>query len=220
MENHSTAQWENSMKVLIIGGFLGSGKTTALMRLAQYVVNKNAGDRTSAQFPVVILENEVSNTGIDNRLLSRSGLKVREMLSGCICCSSSAQLAEQVQAIKEEYAPQWLFIEATGLAYPDSVWKILQTELQIDARILTLIDAGRWMRLVKAMPQFAAAQTKKADLVIINKIDLVTGQQLLQIRESLQKLHVTAQICEKSIRNNLDTAFWEEQMKIWEAGYV
>lgn len=168
MENHSTAQWENSMKVLIIGGFLGSGKTTALMRLAQYVVNKNAGDRTSAQFPVVILENEVSNTGIDNRLLSRSGLKVREMLSGCICCSSSAQLAEQVQAIKEEYAPQWLFIEATGLAYPDSVWKILQTELQIDARILTLIDAGRWMRLVKAMPQFAAAQTKKADLVIIN----------------------------------------------------
>lgn len=208
------------MKVLIIGGFLGSGKTTALMRLAQYVVNKNAGDRTSAQFPVVILENEVSNTGIDNRLLSRSGLKVREMLSGCICCSSSAQLAEQVQAIKEEYAPQWLFIEATGLAYPDSVWKILQTELQIDARILTLIDAGRWMRLVKAMPQFAAAQTKKADLVIINKIDLVTGQQLLQIRESLQELHVTAQICEKSIRNNLDTAFWEEQMKIWEAGYV
>ncbi len=208
------------MKVLIIGGFLGSGKTTALMQLAQYLGNKNAGDSTSAQFPVVILENEVSNTGIDNRLLSRTGFKVREMLSGCICCSSSAQLVEQVQGIKEEYNPQWLLIEATGLAYPDSVWKTLYTELQIDAVILTLIDAGRWTRLVKAMPQFAAAQIKKADLIIINKIDLVTGHQLLQIRESLQELHVTAQICEKSIKDNLGAAFWEEQMKRWEAGHV
>ena len=208
------------MRGLIIGGFLGSGKTTALRQLAQYLGNKNAGDSTSAQIPAVILENEISNTGIDNRLLSRTGFKVREMLSGCICCSSSAQLVEQVQGIKEEYNPQWLLIEATGLAYPDSVWKTLYTELQIDAVILTLIDAGRWTRLVKAMPQFAAAQIKKANLIIINKIDLVTDQQLLQIRESLQELHVTAQICEKSIKDNLDTALWEEQMKRWEAGHV
>ena len=50
------------MRVLIIGGFLGSGKTTALRQLAQYLGNKNAGDSTSAQIPAVILENEISNT--------------------------------------------------------------------------------------------------------------------------------------------------------------
>lgn len=208
------------MKVLIIGGFLGSGKTTALIGLAEYLVNRNGKEGLPEQVPVVILENEASNTGIDNRLLSRSGFKVREMLSGCICCSSSAQLSEQVKSIREAYDPQWLIIEATGLAYPDSVWKILQTELQIDAGILTLVDAARWMRLEKAMPQFAAAQMKKADVVMINKIDLVTGGQLLQIRESLKELHVSAKICQVSAKADLGAAFWEEWIKIWEAGHV
>ena len=153
------------MEILIIGGFLGAGKTTTLAQIAGYLTH-------TMHDQVVILENEISDTGVDDQLLTRSGFQVKEMLAGCICCSSSAQLTDTIKEIENLYHPKWLIIEATGLAYPDAIWDTIHTEFQIDAKIITLLDASRWMRLQKAMPQFADAQLTRADVIIINKTDL------------------------------------------------
>lgn len=213
-------QRNDPMKILIIGGFLGSGKTTVLIQMAEHLIRKSRGENPSIQYPVVILENEVSGTGIDNRLLSRSGFKVRELLSGCICCSSSAQLSEAVYSIEKEYSPEWLLIEATGMAYPDAIWETLQEEFQADAKILALLDAARWIRFEKAMLQFARAQMAKADVILVNKIDLVTRRQLLQIQESLNRLHTSAHVREVSMMQLPGPEFWEKMIEELEAGYV
>lgn len=208
------------MKVLILGGFLGSGKTTVLIQMAGHLVNKAGRDDPSIQVPVVILENEVSTAGIDNRLLSRSGFQVREMLSGCICCSSSARLIDAVKDIKETYRPRWLIIEATGMAYPDAICETLHGELQIDAKVLALVDASRWMRLIKAMPQFARSQLMCADVILINKTDLASREQTLQIRESLEQMNASACIQDVSMLHVQDDGFWEDIMKRLEAGHA
>lgn len=201
------------MEILIIGGFLGAGKTTTLAQIAGYLTH-------TMHDQVVIFENEISDTGVDDQLLTRSGFQVKEMLAGCICCSSSAQLTDTIKEIENVYHPKWLIIEATGLAYPDAIWDTIHTEFQIDAKIITLLDASRWMRLQKAMPQFADAQLRRADVIIINKTDLVTDKQLLQIRDSLQRPITCAHILERSMLKITDTGFWENMFKILEASYV
>ncbi len=201
------------MDILIIGGFLGAGKTTTLAQIAGYLTH-------TIHDQVVILENEISDAGVDDQLLTRSGFQVKEMLAGCICCSSSAQLTDTIKEIENVYHPKWLIIEATGLAYPDAIWDTIHTEFQIDAKIITLLDASRWMRLQKAMPQFADAQLTRADVIIINKIDLVTDIQLLQIRDSLQRPAARAHILEGSMLKLSDTGFWENMFKILEVSYV
>ena len=127
---------------------------------------------------------------------------------------------DTIKEIENVYHPKWLIIEATGLAYPDAIWDTIHTEFQIDAKIITLLDASRWMRLQKAMPQFADAQLTRADVIIINKTDLVTDKQLLQIRDSLQRPITCAHILERSMLKITDTGFWENMFKILEASYV
>lgn len=195
------------MEILIIGGFLGSGKTTALTQMARYLID-------TGQDPVVVLENEVSDTGIDDQLLTRSGFQVREMLSGCICCSSSAQLSDTIRDIEKEYHPKWLIIEATGLAYPDAIWETIHTEFQINAKIVTLLDASRWIRLRNAMPRFADSQLARADVILINKTDLAADGQLAQIQEILQQTSPCAHIGEISMLRAPDTRSWSDLFDI------
>ena len=153
------------MKIIILGGFLGSGKTTVLLQLAKYITLQ------SGEPQVVILENEIGEVGVDNQLLSGSSFAVENIFSGCICCSGAVDLVEGVRKIAADYAPDWLLIEATGMALPSSIKEKLLMNFDFGFTTLTIADASRWTRLLKVSPDFVDEQVGCADSVIITKID-------------------------------------------------
>lgn len=160
------------MNIVILGGFLGSGKTTVLMQFARYLVSKS----DPFGIPVVILENEISENGVDNQLLSRADFTVENIFSGCICCTGTIQLCTAIEQIWEKYRPEWLLIEATGLAYPDDIRKAIMDELRMPANVLAIVDAKRWKRVVVALEQFVTSQLFGAAVVLLTKVDLVDSQ--------------------------------------------
>jgi len=194
------------MNVIILGGFLGSGKTTALMRFARYLVGVSDAGRKNK---VVILENEVGEIGIDDQLLRGGGFSVNNLFSGCACCTVSGELVTAVDRIAREMDPEWLVIETTGIAYPGYMRENLKSALGLDSRICVLTDAARWRRLRIPMENLLRGQIECADAVLINKIDLSTEEALqgmtLDIREFNPDVHIT-----------LISALGEVKPEVWE----
>ena len=158
------------MKVLIFSGFLGSGKTSALLPLARYLVDTSVSD---AENKVMILENEVGEIGIDDAFLRGGGFKVDTLFSGCACCSVAGELVSSVLRIRKEFDPDWLILETTGVAYPKNIQETLLRVCELDSRIAVLVDAARWKRLLRPMENLLSGQIIGSDAVLVNKIDLV-----------------------------------------------
>ncbi len=167
------------MNFLIIGGFLGSGKTSLLLQLAAYMRDRLGIEKT------VILENEIGKVGIDDRVLSGAGYSVRGLFAGCVCCTMAGELSLTVRAIQQDIAPEWIIMEATGMAFPQNVKENLSDALGIDSRICCLADAKRWSRLLRPMEHLLPLQLQEADVVLINKIDLISEEALQAVRESV-----------------------------------
>ncbi|AWW26187.1 GTP-binding protein [Acetobacterium sp. KB-1] len=179
------------MKILILGGFLGSGKTSVLLQLAQYLVQQYPGSQMSQ---VAIIENEIGQIGIDDKLLRGNGYTVRDIFSGCVCCSLNSDLLSGVQEIKSTIDPEWLIIEATGVAFPDKIAESLFTNLGIAAQIVTLVDASRWQRIRMPLANLIEGQLNDAHLILINKTDLVEETVLREVEADLWELNSDAAI--------------------------
>ncbi|ATW25220.1 GTP-binding protein [Candidatus Formimonas warabiya] len=156
------------MKILLIGGFLGAGKTSLIRQFAKYLVEHD-------QQQVVIIENEVGEVGIDDKFLSLEGFLVRELFGGCICCQLTGELTLAVNRIEEEFHPAWIIIETTGIAKPGAILDTLNKYGKGIEHTYTIIlaDASRWQELSEITPELIAAQIGAADMVVINKIDEV-----------------------------------------------
>lgn len=158
------------MKVLILSGFLGAGKTSALLPLARYAAERST---SAAEHKVMILENEVGEIGIDDAFLRSGGLRVDTLFSGCACCTVAGELVYAVSRIHREYDPEWLILETTGVAYPRSIQQSLLNVFGLEARIVVLVDAARWKRLLLPMTPLLSGQIVGSDAVLVNKIDLL-----------------------------------------------
>jgi G3E family GTPase len=185
------------MKIIILGGFLGSGKTTLLMQLAPYL----AGFAPDVKYPVVVLENEISTTDVDAQMLQDRGMEVRTLTAGCICCTSTQSLLDSLREIHALYEPAYLIIEATGMAFPDSIANTLRECGEQDITIIAMADARRWHKVMRAMPQFLESQLSESKLVFLNKTDLVSPDEtetVLQSLKSLTKDAVIYPVCARS----------------------
>ena len=171
------------MKFILLGGFLGSGKTTFLLKLAPYLAVKSRKDPA-----VVVLENEISNTDVDTKLLESLNLTVRNLAAGCIFCTSAGALPDSVKKIKTDFDPDYLIIETTGMAFPDAIAQTIESENRLPVTVAILADASRWERLNRAMPEFVRGQLKRADMVFLNKTDKVAVEKIEQIRDDLSRL--------------------------------
>ena len=98
------------MRIIILGGFLGSGKTSVLLQLARYLVDKEK--ESSAEFKVAIIENEVGDVGIDDKVLVSEGFSVSNLFAGCACCTLSGELVYSIRNIGKELNPEWLIIDS------------------------------------------------------------------------------------------------------------
>lgn len=195
------------MKVIILGGFLGAGKTTVLLQLAKYLSSKtNSPNKIS----VAIIENEIGSIGIDDKTITKSGYNVQNLFSGCICCSIAGELMQTVASIRNQFAPQWLIIESTGMAYPDKIKLNLEQELVIDAMTIVIFDAYRFKGLSKTLGSIFLGQLKDASYVFINKVDLVNEEQINEAKDTISKYNAEAKIFRISAKNPLPFSLWNE----------
>lgn len=194
------------MNILIFGGFLGSGKTTALMQLARYIVENSKTDNPNK---VMILENEIGEVGIDDSFLRGGGFQVDNLFAGCACCSVSGELVSAAMKIKREYDPDWLIVETTGLAYPVKIQDNIKYAMKENARIAVLVDASRWERLHIPMENLFAGQIIGSDAVVINKADLVDEEMLNTVEHDVREYQCDVQIFRISALDPVNNEVWK-----------
>jgi G3E family GTPase len=179
------------MKIIIFGGFLGSGKTSVVIQLAKHLI----GDNLENQTKVVILENEIGDVGIDDKLLKSSGYEVENLFSGCVCCTLSGELVLGIHRIQKDFNPDTIILEATGVAFPDNIRETIQKSMpEIECRVICLTDAKRWMRLLKPMEMLLNDQLNAADAILLNKINLVDDETVMAVEESIRTFNDEAVI--------------------------
>ena len=177
------------MKTIILGGFLGSGKTTVLLKLAKRMVSNAKEGKT----PVVIIENEIGDISVDTKMLG--AYEVRELFSGCVCCTLAGDLTANAKEIAEKYDPEYLIVEATGVAHPHNIVNVMEEYIdRKDLLCVVLADASRWSELMEDMEVFVSNQLKGADCILLNKCDLVTDEERDKLLEDLKSLNGKAKI--------------------------
>ena len=192
------------MKILLLGGFLGSGKTSVLLPLAKYLVDHSSYEGTK----VAIVENEIGDVSIDGITLRNAGLSVKEMFSGCICCTLGLELLNGLFEMEKTQNPEWVIIEATGVACPGNVRESILESLKSVSVVRTavLCDAERMQLLLKAISSIAPQQIKDADVLLLNKIDLVDEETLAADEQTIRELNAEAPIFRVCARDGIDEA--------------
>jgi G3E family GTPase len=171
------------MFTCIIGGFLGTGKTTLLMKVASRC--RKTGVK------VAILVNEMGEIGIDGATIKAEGYDAVELPDGCICCSLSGTLQNALKNIDRDIHPDVIIVEPTGLALPHKVKELVRTSL-IDSDhtiIVGLADTKRFDELMKNKEEFFKRQLHASDFLIMTKTDLSTKEETDRISNELRGMH-------------------------------
>ena len=172
------------MIVDIVFGFLGSGKTTFIIRAMQ---------RWGAEEKIVILVNEFGDVGIDGDLLAGQGGDVVEMPSGCICCSLQSDFRAQMLEISRAIKPERVIIEPTGVATIAQIQSIFEAQLFEGAiekiNNILIADATSFMNLYKANRHFVESQVEHADLALLNKCDRVDKKKAMIIQGAISAIN-------------------------------
>ena len=171
------------MFTCIVGGFLGTGKTTLLMKIA--------GRCRRTGITVAILVNEMGEVGIDGATMKAEGYDAVELPDGCICCTLSGSLQNALKAIDRDIHPDILIIEPTGLAFPHKVKELVRTSCIDSDRtvIVGLADAKRFDDIMKQKEEFFKRQLHASDLLIMTKADLCNKEELQRISDALRYMH-------------------------------
>jgi G3E family GTPase len=169
------------VRIILLSGFLGSGKTTLLKHIMSFDADMS---------DIVIIMNEIGEVGIDGMLLKNLGSDVVELTSGCICCSMSDDLQESIEEILQRFGPRYIIIEATGVADPESVSKVIAMSNFKDKvelyKIITVMDAECW-EVRDVFGTLFFRQLKQADTIIFNKIDLLRKDDIPQYLNEIHR---------------------------------
>ncbi|MFH0885064.1 MAG: GTP-binding protein [Candidatus Micrarchaeota archaeon] len=174
------------MPVTIITGYLGSGKTTLLRRIAD-----ESGMR------LAIIMNEFGEIAIDSKVVSGKNITMAELAGGCVCCSLSGEFSVAVAELLETAKPEWIVVETTGVAEPAALAYDIKENIpliRLDS-VVTVVDADSMARF-PSLGHTGREQIELADIIIINKADLVTGEALGLVRQAVEKLNGRAAIME------------------------
>ncbi|NTW71519.1 MAG: cobalamin biosynthesis protein P47K [Eubacteriaceae bacterium] len=156
-------------KIILASGFLGSGKTTFIKELIEYISLK--------QIKAALIINEVGEIGVDNRYMKQLGYNIWELFGGCICCTLASGLESTLKQL-EEYDPDVIVIEPSGAAEPGITIKALQ-EFGVhrgDIYNFFILDPTRLDMFLAVLSPLFLASINKADFILVNKIELVDEQ--------------------------------------------
>jgi G3E family GTPase len=155
------------MKTTIVCGVLGAGKTTFLRNILRHGFDKT-----------VVLVNDFGSSGIDGDILTSDGIDTIELPSGCICCTLRFDLITTVTKIIEQFKPDYLFIEPSGIASPSGVIDVLDTLNIRPVAVVGIVDATEFIEAYNTdmYGWFFKSQVTRSDVILVNKTDLVDDQ--------------------------------------------
>lgn len=176
-------------KIDIISGFLGAGKTTFIKKLLQEAI---AGEQ------VVLIENEFGEIGIDGGFLKDAGIEIREMNSGCICCSLVGDFGESLKEVLTKYQPDRVIIEPSGVGKLSDVMKaVVDVASQLDVVLnsaVTIVDAQKCKMYRKNFGEFFNNQIENAGTVVLSRTDIAPSDKVDQAVEIIRELNPKASV--------------------------
>ena len=162
-------------KVSIISGFLGAGKTTFIKKLLQEVYKNQK---------IVLIENEFGEIGIDGGFLKDAGVQINEMNSGCICCSLVGDFGKALKQVSEEYKPDLIIIEPSGVGKLSDVIAAVENvkeeaQLELDC-FITVADGTKCKMYMKNFGEFYNNQIENASTIVLSRTQNMTEDKLVQ----------------------------------------
>ena len=193
-------------KIDIISGFLGAGKTTLIKKLLKEALNGTK---------VVLIENEFGEIGIDGGFLKESGIEITEMNSGCICCSLVGDFETSLKQVMDQYAPERILIEPSGVGKLSDVMKAIQNiaegseNMELNSAV-TVVDVSKAKVYIKNFGEFFLNQIENAGTIILTRTDKADQKKIEEavalIREHNAKATIiTTPLDEISGKEILDT---------------
>ena len=176
-------------KIDIISGFLGAGKTTFIKKLLKEAI---AGEK------VVLIENEFGEIGIDGGFLKDSGIEIREMNSGCICCSLVGDFGRSLNEVLTKYTPDRVIIEPSGVGKLSDVMKaVCDVAGEIDVVLngsVTVVDAQKCKMYMKNFGEFFNNQIESAGTIVLSRTDVADTDKVAQCVEMIREKNPKAAI--------------------------
>ena len=197
-------------KIDIISGFLGAGKTTLIKKLLKEALN---GQK------VVLIENEFGEIGIDGGFLKDAGIQITEMNSGCICCSLVGDFGAALKKVVEEYHPDRIIIEPSGVGkLSDVIAAVMNVAGEIDLNLnsfVTVADATKCKMYMKNFGEFYNNQVESANTIILSRTQGMKEEKLSQAVSLIQEKNEKARI----ITTPWDELTGEQILEVMEQGH-
>jgi G3E family GTPase len=203
------------MKITQIAGFLGCGKTTALLKLSQVLRGDN-------ERKIALVVNEIGEIPVDGKIMEESGMLVKDIGGGCICCEVATTFAKTLSGLYRAFKPDHVLVEPTGVAVPHQV-KLAAKMGRRDAKLsmgpaIVLFDATRPAELLDMdmLGQLVTTQIKDADIIAISKVDAVDTAGVEDSAERIRKFNTKADIVHLSSFKDLGIDELAQQIIDWE----
>ena len=197
------------MRVLVMAGFLGSGKTTAIISLAKAVSDRG--------LRIAIIVNEIGEVGVDDQVLRRLNFDVWELLSGCICCSLAGDLLQTLDKLDSEYDVDLVLLEPSGAANPQQVIKALHAHSRTYIESIftaVIIDPLRLAELMEILSPLISSQLELADMIIVSKADLAAAGEIRNAEELARDINQNALLVSASLKDGLPSGL-EKELLPW-----
>lgn len=186
---------ESRGKIVAIYGFLGSGKTTVMMELARSIVDRG--------HKAALVVNEAGDVPVDGKRLEISGLPVKEIFAGCICCSVVGDFVETLRALAGDPLLDYILIEPSGMADAPRLFASIEKHTQFTVSKVLILDAPRLPLLLKAAGRLIHSQLETAGIILMNKLDALSAEQAAEARRLLPERVADAALFETSALNGL-----------------
>jgi len=197
-QNETSEQWKQ-IKIVVIGGFLGSGKTTAIKELGRMC---SAAGKTVTYFT-----NEVGEVVLDGDLMSYD-IETKEVTMACVTCNIKEAMTAVIDQLIEKIHPDILFIEPKDTMSPLVVYDGLSKYFIryedgsiVFAPLFTFIDCSRFFSNIKEKKRITFDQITVSEIVVLNKTDLVKQSELTMIAESIKQINPAAKIIKNTCEN-------------------
>lgn len=169
-------------KIDIVSGFLGAGKTTLIKKLLK---------ESLADTKVVLIENEFGEIGIDGGFLKEAGIEIKEMNSGCICCSLVGDFGASLREVLDTYTPERILIEPSGVGKLSDVMKAVQDamadrDVELNSAV-AVVDACKCKMYIKNFGEFFVNQIEHAGTVILSRTDKLSEEKLAACVEMIRE---------------------------------